>query len=148
MTFDESALKKYWTIDEAAQRLSENSDESVSREEVLGFALDGHLPLVLYCPTGRRRPTPSGWSGSGLKPPTIKAGLWGLVTEGERGAPARQQIEHERNWRVSVGDITGAWVERDGVQHQLEEVRYESGPEPTVPRTESGYLVTTRCAFE
>ena len=101
MTFDKSALKKYWTIDEVAQRLSENSDESVSREEVLGFALDGHLPLVVYCPTGTRRHVTT-WSA------TVEEGLWDVELEGERGAPARRHLEHLRNPQVSLRGVRGA----------------------------------------
>ena len=138
MTFDKSALKKYWTIDEAAQRLSENSDESVSAKDVIGFVLDGHLPLVVYCPTGTRQPRLG--SGFPFSNPTVEEGLWDVELEGERGAPARQHLEHLRNTSVSLDGVKGAWVKRaddrfkSGYQYQqLEPLRFVSGIYPTYP---------------
>jgi len=134
MTFDKSALKKYWTIDEVAQRLSENSDESVSREEVLGFALDGHLPLVVYCPTGTRL------NSNPFRPSAVEEGLWDVELEGGRGAPARQHLEHLRNPHVSLDGVQGAWIRRPNDQResgydsrQLQPERFQTGIPATYP---------------
>ena len=104
MTFDKTAFKKYWTLYEAAQRLSEDSTQGVSVEEIIGFVLDGHLPLVVYCPTGTRQSVPQGWGSSGLVRPTVE-GLWDVELEGERGAPARQHLEHLRNPDISLDRV-------------------------------------------
>ena len=109
-----SALKDWYDIYEASDELSQKIPKLRNRHpseerDVLRYALDGHLPLVLNLPTGTedREGRP------------MEGGLWDLLIEGERGKPGRQQVEHKHNPRVSLSGITGAWVERDGVQRQL-----------------------------
>ena len=121
MNFDKWASKTFLTIDEAVDYLSAKSRESqdlmnpnrIRWADVLRFALDGDLPLVVDVPTGTE-------DGEGR---AIEAGIWDLPLEGA----GRQQIEY--NWRVRAGlapsgivGITGAWLERDGVQRQLEPI--------------------------
>ena len=121
MDFDKWASKTFLTIGEAVNYLSEKRVETqdlmnpnrIRGADVLRFALDGDLPLVVDVPTGTE-------DGEGR---AIEAGIWDLPLEGA----GRQQIEY--NWRVRAGlapsdivGITGAWLERDGVQRQLEPI--------------------------
>jgi len=140
MTFDKTALKKYWTLNEAAQRLSEDSTESVSVGEVIGFVLDGHLPLVVSCPTGTRQYRGQGFAGSYITHPTVEAGVWDVELAGERGAPARQHLEHLRNPHVRLDGVQGAWITRPNDQHesgydsrQLQPERFQTGIPATYP---------------
>ena len=110
-----SALKDWYDIYEASDELSQKIPKLRRRmhpseeRDVLRYALDGHLPLVLNLPTGTN-------DRQGLE---LEGGLWDLLIEGERGKPGRQEVEHKHDPRVSLKGITGAWVERDGVQRQL-----------------------------
>ena len=134
MNFDDYALKKAlhkWLAIEngdATRYLSEQSGQSVSHAVVYLCALEGHLPLVVDVPTGMKsKKTVAGAYGGDLE-----GGLWDLLMEGERGKPGRQQIEHDYHNQaqlpsIDIMGIDGAWVERDGVQRQLEPVRAFSG---------------------
>tara|TARA_B100001123_G_scaffold439303_1_gene575896 strand:- start:4588 stop:5511 length:924 start_codon:yes stop_codon:yes gene_type:complete len=116
MTFNEKALKKHWTFYEVALYLSQDSTERVSENDVIGFVLEGHLPLVVYCPTGTRQYRGSSFAGSHITHPTVEEGLWDVVLEGERGAPARQYLEHLRT--NLVRDAVGAWISRPSATHK------------------------------
>ena len=120
MNFDMWAYKTFLTIDEAVDYLSAKSGESqdlmnptrILGADVLRFALDGKLRLVVDVPTG----TEDGES----RP--IEAGLWDLVMEGERGTPGRQQVEHDHLPEIKLDGVEGAWIARDGAQRQLEPI--------------------------
>ena len=125
MNFDKWAYKTFLTLGEAVDYLSAKSRESqdlmnpnrVRGADVLRFALDGDLPLVVDVPTG----TEDGES----RP--IEAGLWILVMEGERGTPARRQIEHDYHVaahlpEIKLDGVEGVWIARDGDQRQLEPI--------------------------
>ena len=118
-----------------AKAASEKSGESLSHADVLRFALEEHLPLVVNVPTGTRQKVPIGYN---LGTPTIEAGLWDLLIEGERGIPGRQQIEHDYHNQaqlpfIDITGIDGAWVKRDKVQCQLEPMRSSTGIYSTSP---------------
>ena len=111
-------LSKY----EAAHYLSQKivdpqrwglGEASIKEKDVLRYALEGHLRLVVYVPVGLKD----------IEGRSLEEGLWDLVIEGERGKPGRQQIRRHYDPNVSVEEIDGAWVERDGCQRQLEPVR-------------------------
>ena len=115
MTFDKFALINFLPIDEVAQRLSEEGkgDAKVSWSDVLGFALDGHLPLIVKIPPGTKA-----YGSLDIE------GLWDLVMEGEQGKHARRDLD--RKYRgladlspINTEGIDGVWVERDGDRHQL-----------------------------
>jgi len=116
MTFDKKVFQKDWTFYEVALYLSQDSTERVSENDVIGFVLEGHLPLVVYCPTATREYKGSSFSGSYITHPTVEEGLWDVVLEGERGAPARQYLEHLRTPQVC--DAVGAWISRPSATHK------------------------------
>jgi hypothetical protein len=110
MNIDKLALQEWLNMYEAAQYLSQKIPKlRAEGRDVLRYALDGHLPLVLNLPTGTN-------DRQGLE---LEGGLWDLLTEGERGKPGRQQVEYEHNQHVSLKGITGAWVGRSGAERQL-----------------------------
>ena len=119
MTFDKKVFEKDWTFYEVALYLSQDSTERVSENDVIGFVLDGHLPLVVYCPSGTRQTAPQGWGTSGLEHPRIEEGLWDVALEGERGEPARQYLEHLRaNLVRDQRTAVGAWISRPSATHK------------------------------
>ncbi len=110
MNSDGWKFKRWLDKDEAAQELSEKTGTKLSSADALHCALDRGVPFVVYVPSG----TPD-CQGRHI----MERGLWELMTEGARGEPGRQQVEHEINQNVPVVGIDGAWVERDRVQRQL-----------------------------
>ncbi len=110
MNSDGWKFKRWLDKDEAAQELSEKTGTKLSSADALRCALDRGVPFVVYVPSG----TPD-CQGRHI----MERGLWELMTEGARGEPGRQQVEHEINQNVPVVGIDGAWVERDRVQRQL-----------------------------
>lgn len=119
MTFDKKVFQKDWTFYEVALYLSQDSTERVSENDVIGFVLDGDLPLVVYCPSGTRQTASQGWGSSGLAHPAVEEGLWDVVLEGERGVPARQYLEHLRTNLVrDQRAAVGAWISRPSATHK------------------------------
>ncbi len=138
MNFDDyplrKALRKWLAIDngDATRYLSEQSGQSVSHATVYLLVLEGHLPLVVYVPTGMKGKQSDPFLGVR----ELEGGLWDLLMEGERGKPGRQQIEHDYHNQaqlpsIDVMGIDGAWVERKIRGHvhqcQLEPVKAFSG---------------------
>ena len=149
MTFDKLALRKWLNIYEAAQYLSWKigspcGENGITDLDVLRFAIDGDLPLVVNLPTGTK-------DRAGLE----VEGLWDLLMEGERGEAGRQQVECEYHDQanlpfIDMEDINGAWVERDGVRRQLQPMSGSTGIYPTSPSalSEGSVLAVRREALD
>ena len=110
MTSDAAKFRSWWTEHEAAEQISAKTGTTLTSAEVLRCALDRGVRFVVFVPNGTK-------ARDGWRP--IESGVWELITEGTFGEPGRHSIERAINFDISMDDVDGAWVERDGVRHQL-----------------------------
>ena len=128
-------LREWLTISEAARYLSSvigerpQSAQGVGEADVLRLALDGHLKLSVSLPTGTKGCVKGGADVT-TRPTSMERieGLWNLLMVGA----GKQQVEHDHHFRadlpfISVEGITGAWVERAGVQRLVSIPRQSRG---------------------